>query len=204
MNAKAIAITIAFAVLAIILNPIRIPAVVLPGFYHRIYEIPIVIAFLLFGPKIGISVGILHLICQIVFFPVPLGDIAYPFGLAAVLNMMLGVYLANLLIMHRVFGRKALAGNRRLIYLTVFGTLSRGVISPILDYAILYHLLIPLALGLSIPEAYILSLVPGMIMFNVTVPLYTIPLSYLIARKVNKRFNIVNMNKIMDLDFNCS
>ena len=49
MDTKAITITVAFAVIAIVLTAIKIPAVFLQGFNHRLYEIPIVIAFFLFG-----------------------------------------------------------------------------------------------------------------------------------------------------------
>jgi len=196
MNTKAITITIAFAVIAIVLTAIKIPAIVLQGFNHRIYEIPIVIAFFLFGPKIGISVGFLHLVGHIIFFPAGLNFIAYPMGFVAILNMMLGIYLAKKLIMRKRLRDNACVGNRAVIYLTFFGTLSRVAISTILDYAILYRYLMPLIIGRSIPEIFILStIVPGIFLFNAIVSLYTIPLSYFIAKKVNKNLKIVGMQQ---------
>jgi len=56
---------------------------------------------------------------------------------------------------------------------------------PLIDYGLLYHILLPLFLGTSIPEAYIVGLVPGFILYNVTVALYTVPIAYLVATKVN-------------------
>ena len=117
-------------------------------------------------------------------------------GFVAILNMMLGIYLAKKLIIQRKIREKVGVGNRIIIYLTFFGTLSRAVISTILDYAILYHFLMPLIIGQNIPETYILStIVPGIILFNVTVSLYTVPLSYFIAKKVNKNFKLVGMQQ---------
>ena len=61
MNAKQLALVIAFAALAIALNAIRIPAFFWPGNFFTLSEIPVVIAFLLFGVRIGVFVGFLNL-----------------------------------------------------------------------------------------------------------------------------------------------
>jgi len=184
MNTKKIAVTIAFATLTIVLNTIRIPALYWPGYYYRVYEIPMVVAFMLFGPKIGISVTVLNLLGQMVFFPVPAGFAGYPFGVIAVLTMMLGVYLANMLVKRRLRLKIVISGNKIIVYLTALGIAFRAAVMPLLDYSLLYHFLLPIALGRTFTEAYLIALVPGMFVFNITVALYTIPISYLIARKV--------------------
>lgn len=102
MDTKKIAVTIAFAALTIVLNTLRIPTIYWPGFFYRVYEIPIAVAFFLFGPKIGILVATLNLLGQLVFFPVPGGIAAYPFGLMAILTMMFRVYLATIIFNHRL------------------------------------------------------------------------------------------------------
>ena len=61
---------------------------------------------------------------------------------------------------------------------------------PIIDYAVLYTILLPIALGISIPESYIIALVPAFILYNVTSTLYAVPIAYLIARKVSKQLKI--------------
>ena len=64
------------------------------------------------------------------------------------------------------------------------GLAFRTVVMPILDSSLLYHFLIPVILGRNFTESYIIALVPGMVVFNATVALYIIPISYLIAKKV--------------------
>lgn len=190
MNTKAIGITIAFAAIAIVLQPIRIPALIVPGFHFGVYEIPIVIAFLLFGLKIGFLVGLLHLVGRTILFPGGLNFISFPLGLVAILSMMLGVYLAKKLIISGILRKKDNVGNKPVIYMTLFGTISRAIIMPFLDYFIFWHYLIPIMIDQSIPEAYIISLIPGMILFNLILPLYTIPSSYFIAIKINNNLKI--------------
>jgi riboflavin transporter FmnP len=186
MKTKTIALIIAFSALTLVLNIVRIPTFYWPGFYYRVYEIPIVVAFLLFGPRIGVSVAILNVLGQLLLFPVPGGIVAYPFGLIAILVMMLGVYSANMLIKHKLPNANTIHKGRIAIHSTVLGVAFRTLIMPFLDFLVLYHILLPLALGRSFPEAYMIGLIPGMILFNATVPLYTIPISYFVAKRVTK------------------
>ena len=195
MNTKIIGMTIAFAAIAIVLQPIRIPVFFLPGFNFGIYEIPIVIAFFLFGPKIGFLVGVLHLVGRMIFFPGGLNFISFPLGLVAILSMMLGVYFAKKLIINRIVREKDKIGNKFVIYLTFFGTISRAIIMPFSDYFILWNILVPIMINQNIPEAYIASLIPGMILFNLILPLYTIPSSYLIAKRISKTLKIADIQQ---------
>ncbi len=192
MDTKTITLIIAFAALTIALNTIRIPTFYWPGFNYRVYEIPVVVAFLLFGSKIGISVTALNVIGQLVFFQVPGGIVAYPFGLIAILTMMFGVYLAHALIKRRFPSESTPPESRIVIYLTVLGVAFRAAIMPFLDFGLLYHFLLPLALGRSFTETFMVGLIPGMIVFNATVPLYTIPISYFVAKRVNKSLRLNN------------
>ena len=96
MNARSIALIATFSAIAIALNIIRIPTIYWPGFSYHFNEIPIVVSFLLFGPKIGALVGVLHLAGQLALFPIgPIGIAAYPMGFVALLLMLFGVYLAS-------------------------------------------------------------------------------------------------------------
>ena len=195
METKTITLIIAFAALTIALNVIKIPTFYWPGFNYRIYEIPIVVAFLLFGPKIGVSVTVLNVIGQLFLFPVPGGLVAYPFGLIAILVMMLGVYFANILVKGRVSSASNFHQGRTVIYLTIFGVVFRTLIMPIMDFFVLYHVLLPLILGRTFAETYMVGLIPGMIVFNATVPLYTIPISCFVAKRVNKSLKMNNSQK---------
>ncbi len=190
MDTKTIASISVFGALSIALNIFSIPTIYWPGYNYRLDEIPIVVAFLLFSPKIGFSVTVMRLLGQLVFFPVPLGIAGYPFGLIAVSVMMIGVYLANMFVKHRFASASAVREGRIVLYLTVLGIVFRAVIMPFLDFGVLYHFLFPLVLGRSIPEAYMVGLIPGMIVFNATVPSYTIPISYFVARRANKSLRL--------------
>jgi hypothetical protein len=90
----------------------------------------------------------------------------------------------------KVASGKPLDGKKATIYLTAFAVASRGGIMPFFDYGVVYHILLPLVLGISFPEAYIVALVPGFVLFNVTAPLYTVPIAYIIATKVSRYLKI--------------
>ena len=61
---------------------------------------------------------------------------------------------------------------------------------PIIDYAVLYNVLLPLVLSIPIPETYIAALVPSFVLYNITSALYAVPLAYLTAKKVSKYLKI--------------
>jgi riboflavin transporter FmnP len=191
MNARSIALIITFAAIAIALNTIRIPTIYWPGFSYHFSEIPIVVAFLLFGPKIGVLVEALQLAGQLVFFPAGIvGFVVYPMGFVAVLLMLAGVYLAGRFTSRRATSEKFLSEKKQTVYFTAFAVASRGGIMPFLTYGVLYNVLLPLVLGTSIPAAYITALVPSFVLYNVTIPLYTVPIAYLVATKVRKYLKI--------------
>ena len=190
MNTKSIALIIAFTAIAIALNIIRIPTIYWPGFSYIFAEIPIVVAFLLFGVKIGVLVEVLHLVSQLVLFPAgPAGFVIYPMGFLASLLMLAGVYVTS-----RFTSRKNVSQNSlnrmSMIYLTAFAVAFRGAIMPLIDYGITYRILLPLVLGTSIPETYIVALLPSFVLFNVTVPLYTVPIAYVVATRVSRALKI--------------
>jgi len=187
MNARSIALIVAFAAVAIALNVVRVPVLYLPGLSYTAIEIPVVAAFLLFGFKIGVLVEVLHVMGQLVLFPAgPEGFVVYPMGSVAVLLMFVGMFVAKKFLTHKTGLEETLHVKRSTLYLTAFATLFRGGLMPLIDYGLLYHVLLPIVLRFSIPEAYIAGLIPGFILYNVTVALYTIPIAYIIAARVRK------------------
>jgi riboflavin transporter FmnP len=185
MNTKSIALIITFSAVAIALNAVRIPSVFDPGASYHFSEIPIIVAFLLFGARIGFLVGILNMAGGLLLFSTgPSSIIAYPMGLVSVLVMFAGLYV----------GSKFMKNNGKLhhtaIGLTFFAVVLRGCIMPFVDYGVLYHVLVPLVLGVSLPEAFIAGLIPAFILYNVTVPLYTVPFAYVVATKVGNNLKI--------------
>jgi riboflavin transporter FmnP len=181
-TSKKLALIVVFAALTIVLNPVRIPTLYWPGFFYRLWEIPIVIAFLLFGFKISIAVGVLNVLAQIILFPLPAGVLAYPWGFVAVFVMLLGLQIGKKIIKKNQIIRKTL------LVLTFFGVLLRVIIMPFVDFVV-YNSLLPIALGRTFTMTYIFSLIPGIIAFNIIVPFYTIPTAYLVSKKISQNLN---------------
>src|SRR4030065_2736265 len=98
MNAKSIALIITFASLAIVLNPaisgMGIPYPLLPSLYFEVWEIPVIVACLLFGWKIAISVGLINSAFLIAVFP-GMSQPYYFTNFFAQVGMILGIYLAS-------------------------------------------------------------------------------------------------------------
>jgi riboflavin transporter FmnP len=190
MKTKSIALAIMFAAVAIGLTPIRIPTFFYPGGFFRFSQIPVVIAFLLFGPRIGGLVGLVALIGQIAVFPLNASAVftAYPMEFASSLIMLLGMHLSSRLI--KSDGSRGYSVLKKpVVRLTAFATLFRGSIMPFVDYWVVFHVLVPLLLQIEVSEAYIVALVPSFIAYNVIVPLYTVPLAYAVANRVSRSFN---------------
>ncbi len=188
MNTREIALIIVFAALAIALNPIAVPAVFLQGWGFRFWEIPIAMACLLFGLKIGVTVAVLHTLAELTIFPSPVGILGPPTALLGTLVMLIGLYSAAKLVSRRprVEDPRAKPG----LYYTALGTLARLLFSPVAAF-LLYGLLLPVV-GVSFPTAAILALIPLVLLFDLILSLYTIPLSYVVARVMNRNLKVGN------------
>jgi len=96
LNPKTIALIIVFTALTLVLNlsPIKIPAPYATFLIYQIWEIPIVAAFLLYGPKVGIPVAIINTLALLIIFPgeLPTGPF---YNLAAILSMLIGIYIVQ-------------------------------------------------------------------------------------------------------------
>ena len=191
MNARSIALITTFAALAIVLNTIRIPTFYWPNWYYTLSEIPVLVAFLIYGFKIGLLVEVLHIAGQEIFFPVGVGGIVvYPMGLIVMPLMVFGIYLARKFTSRKAASGTQMSEKKTAIYLTGVVAAVRGGLMPIADYFVLYNLLLPLVLGRVIPGAYVAGLVPAFIVYNVTNALYAVPVAYLIARKTSKSLRL--------------
>ncbi len=189
MNTKSLALSITFAAVAIALNTIKIPTIYWPGASYNFTEIPIVAAFLLFGPKIGVFVALLNFAGQEVLFPLGAPFMAaYPIALTGLLFMLLGTYLATKYVA-RKRTEKTFSDRKRMFYLTAFASATRAAIMPVIIYEVFYRIMLPL-IGINISENILAGLIPGFFIFALTVPLYTIPIAYFIARKVSKSMQI--------------
>jgi hypothetical protein len=192
MNSKSMASVIIFAAAAIALNAVRIPTVFYPGTYFQLSQIPIIIVFLLFGARIGVLVGLLNLVGGLALFPAGAagGLLVYPMDFVSLLLMFVGIWLASRFTM---FGNKSGRSSilkKPTVGLTLGATAIRGGIMPFVDYAVVYHVLVPLILGIKPPEAYILGLVPAFVLYNVIVSLYVVSVANVVAAKVSKTLKI--------------
>jgi len=194
MNTKTLALTIVFAAVTIALNPAftRIAfAAPYAGFlFYQIWEIPIVIAFVLSGPKSGATIAVLNTAVLLAVFPgaSPTGPF---YNLAACLSTLLGIYLAYKLIPNKQktenstfrYGTKAIA------FSTVLGIIFRVGIMSIVNYVFLRY---PPPFGYAMPEAAVVASLPLIGFFNATLALYTIPIALLIAKVISSNLKLYN------------
>ena len=191
MNSRSISLIATFAALAITLNAIRIPTFYWPGWFYTFAEIPVLVAFLIFGFKIGLLVEVVHIAGQEIFFPVGTGGIVvYPMGLIVMPLMVFGFYLARKFRICNQASGNQISEKKTVIFLTGAATALRGGLMPIVDFFVVYQLLLPLALGRVIPVAYVAGLMPAFIVYNVTSALYAVPVAYFIARQACKHLRL--------------
>ena len=185
MNTKAVALAIAFAALAIALNPaisgIGLPFPPTPGLIFNLWEIVIITAFFLTGLKGGISVALLNALFLLAVYPGQSRPL-YPLtNTLAVSTMMVGTYLANILLVRRSIRPSS---GRIVVYYTAFSMLFRILIMAPGMYG--------LQRLIGTPATIIVNVIlPFQAVYNIVMALYTIPIAYFVAKAVNKnlKFN---------------
>lgn len=191
MNTKAIALIIAFTALTIALDPIRVPSVILPGVYFRFCEIIIVVAFLLLGSAIAISIAGLNTLVEIILFPGPTVLVGRPLVFLLTLCMLFGIYLAG-----KLLKRKALQNPKHklkpVFYFTALGALFRAAVAPLLNYP-MWRFVIPALAGIPLSFEQVMALMPAFMLYALVFCLYTIPIGYFIARIVGRSLKIGNL-----------
>jgi riboflavin transporter FmnP len=189
-NTKKLSLTIVFAALAIALNPtftyISFAAPFAQGLIYQIWEIPIVIAFLIINPVAGLGVSLLNTAVLFSIFPgvLPTGPI---YNLAATLSMQVGIFAA-VAIGKRFFCSKnpetnILTKAKWAAVATTTGILTRVLFMSVVLY---YALPQPSPIGFSFPLDLTIGYLPFAALFNATLALYTIPIGWLIAHRVQK------------------
>jgi riboflavin transporter FmnP len=194
MDTKTLALTIVFAAVTIVLNPaftgIAFAAPYAMFLFYQIWEIPIVAAFILVGPKSGVAISILNTAVLLVVFPgaSPTGPF---YNLAAALSMLLGVYLAYKLVGSKQGAEKpTFQYNTKIIaFSTALGIIFRVGVMSIVNYAFLRF---PPPIGYSYTEAAIIPFIPVVGFFNATIALYTIPTGLVIANIIKSNLKLQN------------
>lgn len=189
MNTKSVALVIAFTALAAVLNLIKIPTGYLLFFSYQLGDIILVIAFLLLGLKLGFLVSTLSILVSIAINPNIVTMIGGPYYLVSVLTMVLGVYLFEQLVRSRMKDKNVGAGKAATTSM-VLSIITRTIIMLPLDYYV-FGFLVSVASGWSLADAYasVLIVMPLIVVYNITVPLYVVPISYFTSDKVFKHFH---------------
>jgi len=176
MNIKTLAAVVIFAALATVLDlsPLKVGFPPLPFLYYQIWEIPIVVVFLIYGATALILVTAINTLVLLVFFPggLPFGPV---YNMAAILSMILGMGIVKIFITRHSLKHDALVAA---LY-TTFGVSFRTVFMSFVNYSVLG---LPSPFGYSLPYATIIGYLPLIAVFNATLALYTIPIAYSLAR----------------------
>ena len=192
-NTKKLSLTIVFAALAIALNPtftyISFAAPFAQGLIYQIWEIPIVVAFLIISPVAGLGVSLLNTAVLFAIFPgaLPTGPI---YNLAATLSMQIGIFAA-VAIGKRFFCSKnpdtnILSKTKWAAVATTTGILTRvAFMSVVLYFALPQEAPIGFK-SFGFDQALTIAYLPFAALFNATLALYTIPIGWLIAHRVQK------------------
>jgi riboflavin transporter FmnP len=183
MKTRDLAAVAIFSALAAVLNfLIRIPDPLATFLYYQIWEIPILVAFFLFGVTVLFMVTCVNTLILLAFFQGAsvLGPL---YWLIAWLSMMAGIGLIKMLL-----GRHALKNIVATATLyTLFGVVFRTVVMSLVNYSVLRF---PPPVGFSLPEAAILVDIPLIAFFNATLALYTIPISYSLGQVMTRYLRI--------------
>lgn len=188
LNTKTIALIIAFAALAIALNPaitgMGVPFPPITGLIYNLWEIVIIAAFLLMGFKSGISIALINALFLFAVFPGPSRPM-YPLNnTAAILSTLTGIFIVNRLT-NRGFQKENIKpGVKSVAFATGLAILFRVVVMAPLMYvnaALINGLPTPVVLGFVLPLQAV---------FNVTLLLYAVPVGYLIAGVINRNLTL--------------
>jgi riboflavin transporter FmnP len=192
-STKALALIIIFTALTIALNVYgpKIPYPFAPFLYFQFWEIPIVVAFLLIGPRTGIAVSAINTLILFAVFPgeLPTGPL---YNLAAVLAMLLGIYLPYRLATHNCKTENLSSYLRKhAILITIsaaaIGATLRVLLMTVVNY---YALQQTYPIGLGLKEPAVLAFLPFGGLFNAIIAAYTIPISIAIAIAIASRAKI--------------
>ncbi|MGQ9513594.1 MAG: hypothetical protein ACUVTL_00845 [Thermoproteota archaeon] len=182
MNSRKITAIALFAALAVFLNPLKIPAPYAPYLIYQIWEVPIVVALLLYGPMVAVLISIINTLVLLVVFPgaLPTGPF---YNLAALLSMLMGIYLSHKILSLRSRKRESFV----LALSTAFGVTTRVLVMTFVNWACLPQ---QPPIGFGMPLIVVMAALPVIGFFNATLALYTIPLGYFVAKAVRSNTKI--------------
>ncbi|MCL2358918.1 hypothetical protein [Candidatus Bathycorpusculum sp.] len=190
MDTKKLTLTIVFATLAIVLNPsltyISLPYPLMPALVYQLWEIPIVIAFLIISPIVGIAVALLNTSVLFVLFPgaLPTGPL---YNLLATLFMQIGIYAA-ITISKKVTGYKTPQTNSHTSIKWLLTATGLGALTRVAFMTVILYFALPQTppIGYAFDQTATNAFLPLAALFNATLALYTIPTSWIIGQRIQK------------------
>jgi riboflavin transporter FmnP len=189
MNTKALAMSITFAAIAMVLNPaitgIKISSPFLTGLYFQVWDIPIIVAFLLLGFRYGVFAAVLNSVFVFAVFPGPSQPFYGPGNVIALITMMIGIDLARKVIIRDVQAGQPVSKTKLVAASTILGMLVRLPIMMLVMFVILHY-------GMALPQEVTFALLPVHAIYVLIISAYTIPAAYLISRAVNKNLKVGN------------
>jgi len=189
LNRKSLTASILFSSIALVLHPpflpLGIPAPYAPFLIYQIWEIPLFICLLLFGPTAAVISGIINFISLLVFFPGQL--ISGPiYNLIAIYSSYLGIILVKrTIIKNNKFDYKISFKN--IIMVTASSMILRTLIMTIVNYIALPR---PPPIGFSIPMEAMPTTLGLIAIFNATTIIYSIPIAFSITKTITKSTDI--------------
>ena len=194
MNTKKLALTIVFAALTVALNPaftgIAFAAPYAFGLIYQIWEIPIVIAFLIISPVAGVAISLLNTAVLFAVYPgiLPTGP---AYNLAATLSMQAGIYAAVLIAKRIAKGKPDNPTSHLQPKWAVVST-ATGILTRVAFMSVILYIALPNSppIGFGLSTIGTLAFLPLAALFNATLALYTIPIGYFIAHTVSKNLRL--------------
>jgi len=160
---------------------LSLPFPLMPALKLEIWEIPVALGLLLYGPSVGFSAGVVVLAIGLMVASNPTGQV---YNFIAFSSMLLGVVVAN-----KIYSRSRRFSLRGSVLTSTIG----GILVRVAVMVPLMLVLLPLPppLGFNIPlwsnPLLLRSWIVALILFNTLVAAYTVPLSYLIEEALVKR-----------------
>jgi len=191
MNTKRLTLIIVFIALTVALNVAgpKIPAPYAPFLIYQIWEIPIVVAFLAMGPKVGVAITVVN---SLILFAVFQGSLpSGPFyNLIAVLAMLLGIYIPYKIV-SRGNSKESLGSvlQKHLksisVATTALAIVLRIAVTTPTNYIALQ---LPYPFGFGLNSSGSVALLPLIALFNATVTLYTVLIALAVTIPLLSRF----------------
>ncbi len=190
MNAITVALCGVFAAVAIVLGRFSIN---LGPIIFYFWEIPIVVALLLFGFKLGFTVATVSIFAQAIIFPRPIGLLFPVWNLIAMSTTLVAVSLTQWIIARKKFDAlQAKKSRLKPVFCFVSAALVvRLSVMPFVNY-FMYKFMMPLIVGRVYSDVYLAAFIPLLLIYDAVLIFYTVPTSYVIAKKVNSNLKMGN------------